>query len=93
MGVAEVVVYWAYLRKVEEARGRERKKGERKVVGESWVLEGRKKGVVDGRRVVERGGSDKLKALDDELPLGVPGVLGDFEQEREGAVRRRTGKA
>ena len=42
VGVAEVVIYTGYLRKVNEAKQKERKKVEKKEVVESWVIEPRK---------------------------------------------------
>jgi len=49
VGVAEVVVYSGYLRRVREAKDKEKKKVEVKTVMESWVIEGKK----DKGRAVE----------------------------------------
>lgn len=39
VGVAEVVVYGGYLRRVKEAKQKEKKKVERKEIIETWVIE------------------------------------------------------
>jgi len=42
VGIAEVVVYTGYLRRVNEAKSREKKKKEVKTVRDSWVIEPKK---------------------------------------------------
>lgn len=69
MGVAEVGVYAAYLRKVEEARGKEMKKKERKrVVGP--VGDGvtrprraalRRRSMLEGRSLLRSGGKVSME--------------------------------
>jgi D-arabinose 1-dehydrogenase-like Zn-dependent alcohol dehydrogenase len=51
IAVAEVAVYSGYVRKVQEAKRKERKKPEIKEIVKSWVIDkgGEKEGVVTGK--------------------------------------------
>jgi hypothetical protein len=46
VAVAEVAIYAGYLGRIADAKKVEKKKVERKVVAESWVIEGRKEGTM-----------------------------------------------
>ncbi|KAF2115237.1 endoplasmic reticulum-based factor for assembly of V-ATPase-domain-containing protein [Lophiotrema nucula] len=56
IAVAEVVIYSGYVRRVKEAKTRERKKPEIKEIIESWVIDGKEKdGSVAATGVKEKG--------------------------------------
>jgi hypothetical protein len=60
VGIAEVVVYTGYLRRINEAKIKEKKKKEVKSVQDSWLIEPKKKAAASGnlklRKVTEKGG-------------------------------------
>ena len=41
VAAAEIAIYFGYLRRIEDAKGKERRKVERKEVVETWVLDGK----------------------------------------------------
>ena len=45
VAIAEVAVYAGYIRKLSEAKDRERKKPEKKEIMDTWIIEGSKKKV------------------------------------------------
>lgn len=61
VGVAEVVIYLGYLRRLKEARTKERKKVEVKTVSDTWVIEGKPMG--KSSTVVKRNISSKSQTV------------------------------
>ena len=49
IGVAEIVVYAGYLRRVKEAKAKDKKKVEVKEIMNTWVIEGN--GQVSGKKI------------------------------------------
>ena len=53
VAAAEVAIYWGYIRRIQDAKGKEIKKTEKKEVSETWVIEkvsGSTKAVTDDLR-------------------------------------------
>lgn len=86
MAVAEVVIYTGYIRRLTEAKSKERKKVERKTINESSVIEGRQ-----GKEV----GKEKEKVVKLKGLLDFDGHLDSSRSTGKGeggvGVRRRKG--
>ena len=68
MAAAEVAIYMGYIGRLSEAKEKEKKKVEKRVVGESWIIEGGK------------GGKEKVKMRKEEesvVTMSVEDVLAE----------------
>lgn len=74
IGCAEVAVYWGYLRRVGDAKTREKAKKEKKKIVESWVIEG-------GKGKVEKSGRGLVT-------IGDEGKTGYESTEKTARMRR-----
>jgi len=65
-----VAIYFGYIGRLEEAKKVERKKVEKRVVGESWVIESKKTGRM-GRKEEKESAVDIGKRTEDVLAEGL----------------------
>lgn len=92
VGAAEVVVYLGYIRRVGEAKGKEKVRPEVRGVVESWTIEPRGKNETSGAREGESG-KEKIEMIgslaEDQGNMRQGLTTG---KENKKADRRRTGK-
>ena len=87
VAVAEIVIYSGYVRRVREAKDKERKKPERKEIVGSWVIDGKGKGKGGEKERKGEKGKDDVQLLVGSGRARETSGLGDGIKYRKGKHR------